>query len=150
MSDPFECMRVLSDPTRFSIVNILLHHDLCSGAVARRIGVSDAAVSQHIKVLRQAGLVSGEKYGYFVHYSVDTDVLNELSEFIGSLASSERMPCDPEAEGCTAKRRGSCPSEKGHGGCCQKRGRNEAKCYGCNRVMSVCEEREDDESSSNI
>ena len=69
MRDPYECMRAMSDPTRFQIVNILLHHDLCAGAVARRLGISDAAVSQHIKVLREVGLVTGEKYGYFIHYS---------------------------------------------------------------------------------
>ena len=142
MKDPYSCMKVLSDPTRFSIVNILLHHDLCAGAVARRLGITDAAVSQHIKALREVGLLTGEKYGYFIHYSVDTDCLMELSGFIASMADSVRVPCDPESEGCTAKKRCSCPSEKGQGGC-PKRARGEAGCRGCRRFYDddACEER---------
>ena len=139
MDNPYECMRVLSDPTRFSIVNLLLHHDLCSAALARRLGITDAAISQHIKILREAGLVTGEKYGYFIHYSVNTEALHELSQFIEDLTKAERMPCDPDAEGCTAKRRGSCPSEKGHGGCCQKRD-GDQRCCGCKRPRGPCEE----------
>lgn len=142
MKDPYECLKVLSDPTRFSIVNILLHHDLCASAVARRLEISDAAVSQHIKMLREAGIVTGEKYGYFIHYSVNCSCLRELSDFLREMSETKRMPCDPDAEGCTAKRRCSCPSEKGHGGCCPKRLSGEARCHGCKKFMDdVQEER---------
>ena len=75
MDDITGILRALSDETRFSIVTILLNHDICAGAVARRLGVSDAAVSQHMKVLRDAGLVESERRGYFTHYRVNVGLL---------------------------------------------------------------------------
>ena len=150
MEDPYECLRVLSDPTRFSIISILLHHDLCASAVARRLGITDAAVSQHIKVLKEAGLVSGEKYGYFIHYSVDRACLGEIADFIRTMSEAERVSCDPDAEGCTAKRRCACPSEKGKGGC-PMRASGGARCHGCNRFYDdVSGECVEHEGSSNI
>ena len=44
---------------------------LCVNALAHRVGVTQSAVSQHLRVLRQAGLVNGERRGHFVHYSLD-------------------------------------------------------------------------------
>ncbi len=77
--------KVLSDGTRFELVNILLAHDLCVGALARRLGVSEAAVSQHLKQLREVGLVKGEKRGYWTHYTVERDKLNKLAEALTAL-----------------------------------------------------------------
>jgi DNA-binding transcriptional ArsR family regulator len=71
--------KALSDPTRMRLIKLL--HDssgsLCVNASAHRLGVSQSAVSQHLRVLRQAGLVRGERVGYFVHYSLDEDALEE-------------------------------------------------------------------------
>jgi DNA-binding transcriptional ArsR family regulator len=47
----------------------------CPGA--ERVGVTQSAVSQHLRVLRQAGLVRGERRGHFVHYSLDQDRLEQ-------------------------------------------------------------------------
>ena len=51
------------------------HGFLCVNALAHRLGVSQSAVSQHLRVLRQAGLVHGVRHGAFVHYSVDREGL---------------------------------------------------------------------------
>ena len=110
-------LKALSDETRLSIVAILLNHDICAGAIARRLGISDAAVSQHMKVLREAGLVTSERRGYFTHFSVDREALRELSAFLAEMTSWERRPCDPDLEGCIAIRRGRCPADKRRGGC---------------------------------
>ncbi len=109
MEDPVPILKVISDDTRFAIVTLLLSRDLCAGAIARRLGVSDAAVSQHMKVLREAGLVSVERRGYFAHYSVDRGKLIALSEMISDMAGWARLPCDPDMEGCVMGGRGSCP-----------------------------------------
>ena len=63
MGDPADTLKAMSDETRFRIVTILLNHDICAGAIARRLGISDAAVSQHMRVLREAGLVTSERRG---------------------------------------------------------------------------------------
>jgi len=61
-------LKALADETRFKIINLLLTRTLCVEALANRLGISEAAVSQHLKILRKAGLVKGEKRGYWTHY----------------------------------------------------------------------------------
>ena len=74
-----DIFKALSDPTRVRLIKLL--HDgsgsLCVNALAHKLGVSQSAVSQHLRVLRQAGLVHGERSGYFVHYSLDDDALED-------------------------------------------------------------------------
>jgi ArsR family transcriptional regulator len=82
--------KALSDPTRLRLVKLLSEHTpdarsgecngqkfLCVNALAHRLGVTQSAVSQHLRVLRQAGLVSGVRRGPFVHYSLDKGGLEE-------------------------------------------------------------------------
>jgi ArsR family transcriptional regulator len=71
-------LKALADETRLKIMNLLSTHDLCVGALAQRLGISSAAVSQHLQVMRKAGLVKGEKRGYWTHYSVERQALEQL------------------------------------------------------------------------
>jgi DNA-binding transcriptional ArsR family regulator len=80
-----QILKALSDETRFGIVKLLLSRDLCVGALAHHLGISEAAVSQHLKLLREAGLVKGEKRGYWTHYMVERNKLNELAELLTEL-----------------------------------------------------------------
>lgn len=74
-----EIFKALSDPTRLRLVKLLSANEgaLCVNALADKLEVSQSAVSQHLRVLRQAGLVRGERRGYFVHYSLDSDRLEQ-------------------------------------------------------------------------
>jgi len=77
----FVCvLKALADETRFNIVELLLQHDFCVRALAKRLGVSEAAVSQHLQILRKAGVVRGEKRGYFTHYRVENEALENASD----------------------------------------------------------------------
>ncbi len=84
-----EVFKALSDPTRLRLVKLLSKHDgaLCVNALAHKLGVTQSAVSQHLRVLRQAGLVHGERRGPFVHYSLDQGGLEDyrarLQETLG-------------------------------------------------------------------
>jgi ArsR family transcriptional regulator len=91
-----EIFKALSDPTRLSLVKLLSDHEgaLCVNALARELDVTQSAVSQHLRVLRQTGLVKGERRGSSVHYTLDlgsleqykTNILETLGEnFIISL-----------------------------------------------------------------
>ena len=80
-----ELFKALSDDTRFKLINLLLTRDLCVGALAHQLGVSEAAVSQHLRQLREAGLVKGEKRGYWTHYMVERNRLNQLAEVLKEL-----------------------------------------------------------------
>jgi len=74
-----EVFKALSDPTRMRLVRLLGESEgaLCVNALARILGVTQSAVSQHLRVLRQAGLVQGERRGHFVHYSLDRGGLEQ-------------------------------------------------------------------------
>jgi DNA-binding transcriptional ArsR family regulator len=69
--------KALSDPTRLRLIELLSTHKgaLCVNALARKVGVTQSAVSQHLRVLRQAGLVAGVRHGYHVHYTLNSDRL---------------------------------------------------------------------------
>jgi DNA-binding transcriptional ArsR family regulator len=84
---PIKVLKALADEKRLQIVTKLLHSDLCVGALARHLGVSKPAVSQHLRVLRKAGLVSGEKRGYWTHYTVDRQALIRLAAELNRLAA---------------------------------------------------------------
>ena len=91
-------LKALSDDTRLKLVILLLNNDYCGKALAKRLSVSESAVSQHLKVLREAKLVKGEKRGYWVHYSVNKERLKELAQQIVNLEQyySEEKDCCPK------------------------------------------------------
>ncbi|NLC57736.1 MAG: helix-turn-helix transcriptional regulator [Armatimonadetes bacterium] len=66
---------VLSVETRVRILMLLRERPLCVNALAHRLGISPAAVSQHLRVMRDAELVQAQKRGYFVHYRVNPETL---------------------------------------------------------------------------
>ncbi|BAF58726.1 predicted transcriptional regulator [Pelotomaculum thermopropionicum SI] len=86
MKDFPAVLKAMADETRFQILNILLEHDFCVGALAKKLSISEAAVSQHLQILRKAGLVNGEKRGYYTHYWVDREALKQAAEEIRTLA----------------------------------------------------------------
>jgi len=83
MDEIVRLFKALSDPTRVRIVTHLAAGGLCLGALARRLGVTHSAVSQHLRILRGAGLVNGDKRGYWVHYSLDRPRVRRIVERAG-------------------------------------------------------------------
>jgi DNA-binding transcriptional ArsR family regulator len=72
----------LSSQTRRKILAYLSHADLTAGEIAARFDISKPAVSQHLSVLENAGLVTSEKRGQFVHYALAPDHLaNTLNAY---------------------------------------------------------------------
>ena len=78
-------IKALAHKTRIQMVELLLSQSLCVGALAQYLGISKAAASQHLQILRKAGLVKGEKIGYWTHYAVQTEELIKLGEGIKKL-----------------------------------------------------------------
>lgn len=91
--------KALADGTRLKIVRLLLEHRRCVCALARELELSESAVSQHLKVLREAGIVIGQRRGYFMHYDVDRRTLQDLAREIGSLGAAGRV-CPPDERSC--------------------------------------------------
>jgi DNA-binding transcriptional ArsR family regulator len=67
--------KLLSVQTRVRIVQLLKDRALCVGALSARLDVTQGAVSQHLRVLRDADLVVPEKRGHFVHYRLNERTL---------------------------------------------------------------------------
>ena len=63
--------RALGVEPRIQILSHLRGRALCVGALAARLDVTQSAVSQHLRILRDAGLVSAERRGYFTHYRLN-------------------------------------------------------------------------------
>jgi len=78
--------KALADETRLKIIFMLLNYDLCVGALARHLELSEAAVSQHLQILRKAGLVKGEKRGYWTHYSVEEKTIKQIAADLEKIA----------------------------------------------------------------
>jgi ArsR family transcriptional regulator len=108
MENEILVLKAISDDTRLKIVKLLLHHNYCVKALARRLELTEAAISQHLKVLREAGLLVGEKRGYFMHYDVNREELLKLSAYFKELAEIQREACNPENENCAQSSRKNC------------------------------------------
>jgi len=72
--------KVLSVDTRVRMIELLKRRSLCVNALARSLEISPAAVSQHLRVLRDADIVSADKRGYFVHYRVNNATLAQWNK----------------------------------------------------------------------
>ncbi|NLD87816.1 MAG: winged helix-turn-helix transcriptional regulator [Clostridiales bacterium] len=112
MKNSTAVLKAIADDTRLKIVKLLLRHNYCVGALARNLGLTEAAVSQHLKVLREAGLLIGEKRGYFMHYDVDREQLRTLASEFVELAKIQREACNPEKEDCIQEKRNRCHAHK--------------------------------------
>jgi DNA-binding transcriptional ArsR family regulator len=77
-SNPWEMFRALSVETRLKIFEILkTEGPLGVKRLAELVGVTPAAVSQHLKILKQAGLVRNERHGYYIPYSIDEEAVED-------------------------------------------------------------------------
>jgi len=85
--------KVLSVGTRVGIVQLVKDRALCVNALAKRLNVTQSAVSQHLRVLRQAGLVSDEKHGYYVHYRLNEKTLAAWKEAFEKILDAEPEQC---------------------------------------------------------
>ncbi len=78
---------VLSDPVRRHILELLADFgQLSASNISQRFEISQPAVSQHLKVLRQAGLVKVQRVAQFRLYQLQTRRLQELTEWIAKVS----------------------------------------------------------------
>ena len=77
--------KILSVETRIRILQLLKNRALCVGALSARLDVTQGAVSQHLRILREADLVIAEKRGYFVHYRLNEKTLGKWKGIVDKL-----------------------------------------------------------------
>ena len=94
-------LKALFEPKRFLLLKLMAEKGYCVRALARKSDLSESAVSQHLKVLRESGLVYGVKKGYYTHYCLDKETLGQVVSELDSILKTERKPCDGPYYGCT-------------------------------------------------
>ena len=81
----------LADPTRLRLIKLLRKQRdpdaLCVNALAGLLGVTQSAISQHLRVLKSIGLVKGERKGMVIHYFINRDVLDQYRQLTISALS---------------------------------------------------------------
>ncbi len=81
--------KALSHPARVKILNILVDTNVCMcGDIVELLPLSQSTVSQHLKELKQAGLVKGEIDGSKVCYCIDTKTINKAKKLFDKLLSN--------------------------------------------------------------
>ncbi len=122
MNEEIKVFKAIADETRLKILILLSNKNICAKGMARQLNISEAAVSQHIKVLKEAELIIAYKKGYFVMYEINKSVLEKAETFINFLIHKDLSSLDNHYDiklnelditGCKS----SCKSIKG---CCKK------------------------------
>jgi len=86
--EPFELFKILGVDTRVKILDQLKQRGpLGAKEIANTLGISVAAVSQHLKVLKQAGLLRSERKGFWIPYSIDEEALDNCQRVVAEVCT---------------------------------------------------------------
>jgi DNA-binding transcriptional ArsR family regulator len=115
MQDQVRVFKALSSESRLKILRLLKEHPQCVNAIATRLDMTQPAVSQHLRLLREAGLARAEKRGNWMHYAIDHEALElhgkVMAEILGGWIKPKKavdgtLNCPPEAlKECHVRRR---------------------------------------------
>jgi ArsR family transcriptional regulator len=93
-------LRALAEPVRWRIVELLAEEELCVCHLVESLSISQPLASHHLKVLREAGLVSADRHRYWTYYRLATEALAAVGAELTRLADTAPEP--------TARRRPCC------------------------------------------
>ena len=83
-------LKALSDPIRREILEMLKSGCLSAGEIAKNFPVSDAAISKHLSVLKEADLIRSRREGKFIFYDLNASVLEEVMLWIAGLKGDKK------------------------------------------------------------
>ncbi|MEU9993889.1 metalloregulator ArsR/SmtB family transcription factor [Streptomyces sp. NPDC050848] len=89
-----DLIRVLGDPLRLQIVTLLARETLCTTHLVEETGARQTNLSNHLKVLREVGVVETEPCGRFTYYRLKPDVIEALAGQFAALAETARANAD--------------------------------------------------------
>jgi ArsR family transcriptional regulator len=93
-----ETLRVLADPTRAAILEALAAGPACTCHLVDDLGLAQPNVSNHLRALRQAGLVAREPHGRFTYYRLVPDALVAAAVHLTALADQARSNAEIRRE----------------------------------------------------
>lgn len=77
--------KALNDETRRQIIDLLKDKDMNAGEISNHFNMSKPSISHHLDILKRADLISSVKKGQFIHYSLNTSILEDLLSWILTL-----------------------------------------------------------------
>lgn len=81
--------KALNDPTRRAILELLRERPLTAGEIADHFAMSKPSISHHLDLLRQADLVSSQKQGQFITYTLNMTVFDEIISWLLQFKSAD-------------------------------------------------------------
>jgi len=85
-----EVFKALGDPNRRKILDLLKKKDLTAGEIVESFNISGPSISHHLDILRKSNLISSEKQGQFIVYSINTSELDELIKWAYTLSGKKK------------------------------------------------------------
>ena len=79
-----EALKAIAVPSRLKIIDLLRSHSYCVKGLTVRLDISQPAVSQHLAVLKRAGLVDADKDGIMVHYRINPERFEQVLTALGA------------------------------------------------------------------
>ncbi|MFF4267057.1 ArsR/SmtB family transcription factor [Streptomyces sp. NPDC054932] len=89
-----DLIRVLADPLRLRIVTLLARETLCTTHLVEETGAKQTNLSNHMKVLREAGVVETEPCGRYIYYRLRPEVIEALAGQFADLAQTARATAE--------------------------------------------------------
>jgi len=77
--------KALNDSTRREILMMLKEKDLTAGEISHEFNISKPSISHHLDILKRADLVTSEKKGQFITYSINTTIVDDIFQWILNL-----------------------------------------------------------------
>ena len=74
--------KALSVKSRLQILKLIKDKELCVNAIKANLKISQPAVSQHLSILKKAGLVKNSRYGSIIHYKMDKNRLDNFKKSV--------------------------------------------------------------------
>ena len=119
METLIKVFKALSDETRLKILMIISRKVMCQKGISKHLQISESAVSQHIKILKEANILTGYKEGYYVFYRINEEVFNECIFFMKFINDDNHSFIDMTN---IEPNRNCCGNTcKGKSKCCRKR-----------------------------
>ena len=73
-----DAFKAIADETRREILNMLSKQDMSAGEIAAHFSMSKPAISKHLEILKNSDLITGEKKGQYIIYSINTTAVQNI------------------------------------------------------------------------
>ena len=84
----------LSDPNRITILNLLKEKDMCVNEILVHFSFRQATLSHHLKILKQANIISSQRRWQYIYYSIKKDIKQNAANYLYELTKNNENTID--------------------------------------------------------